>query len=70
MEKCYKISFPYCFGGRHIEEYCKIIRGCAEKYGCRLIDLYKYVTPFDTIDGSHPNAKGMKTIADAIIGQL
>lgn len=62
-----EIKFPYLYGGRHIEEYCEVIRDCAEKYGCRLIDLYKSAEPYDTIDGFHPNASGMKTIADAVL---
>ena len=62
--------FPYCYGGVHIEKYCDVIRDCANKYGCRLIDLYKYGTPHDTIDGFHPNAQGMKTLADSVIAQV
>ena len=63
-------AFPYYYGGRHIEEYCRVIRECAEEYGCRLIDLYRANTPHDTIDGFHPNADGMKTIAEAVLSQL
>jgi len=65
-----EISFPYTFGSKHIEKYCDIIRITAKKHGCRIIDLYKSVKPFDTIDGFHPNVNGMKSIADAIISQL
>lgn len=62
--------FPYRYGGIHIEEYCNIIRSCADEYGCRLIDLYLSGTPHDTIDGFHPNADGMKTLADSVISAL
>lgn len=64
------ISFPYCFGGVHIEKYCDIIRQLAKKHNCRLIDLYSSAQPFDTIDGFHPNLDGMNTIASAVISQL
>ena len=63
-------KFPYCHGGRHIEEYCKVIRDCAEKTGARVIDLYASCEPFDTVDCFHPNADGMRTISNAIIREL
>lgn len=62
--------FPYRYGGRHMEEYCDVIRACAEVYGCRVIDLYRSAQPYDTIDGFHPNAEGMKTLSDAMIRLL
>lgn len=65
-----KIDFPYLYGGRHIEEYCEVIRACAKENKCRLIDLYKLAEPYDTIDGFHPNASGMKALADGVISRL
>lgn len=62
--------FPYSYGGRHIDEYCRAIRECASKYSCRLIDLRMQSLPYDTIDGFHPNADGMKTIANAVMTSL
>ena len=62
--------FPYCYRGRHIEEYCKVIRDLAAEYGCRLIDLYACAEPYDTIDGFHPNANGMQTIAKAVLQEI
>lgn len=58
--------FPYRAGGWHINEYNEAIRTCAQKASCRLIDLYRH-KPYDTIDGFHPNASGMQTIADAVL---
>ena len=63
-------AFPYCYGGRHIDEYCQEIRACAAELGCRLIDLHAHDEPYDTIDGFHPNASGMRTIANAVIGGI
>ncbi len=63
-------SFPYRYGGEHIEAYCSVIRTCAYEYRCRIIDLYNSDTPYDTIDGFHPNADGMRTLADAVLGEL
>lgn len=62
------------FNGRSfkhkLSEYCNAINACAERYGCRTIDLYTAVGAFQTVDGFHPNANGMKTISDAILDQL
>ena len=63
-------EFPYCYGGRHIEEYCNVIRDCAALFGCRLIDLYRFSAPYSSLDGFHPDADGMKTLAEAIILQI
>lgn len=63
-------TFPYYHGGRHINEYCEAIRLCAERYGCRLIDLYKRAELYDTLDGFHPTASGMQTIADAVLNEV
>lgn len=62
--------FPYRYCGRHIEEYCEAIRTCASAAGCRLVDLYRSESHYDTIDGFHPNADGMKTLADSFIARL
>lgn len=63
-----------CFQGRHfrhrLEEYCGAICACAEQCGCRVIDLYHAVEAFLTVDGFHPNAQGMKTLAEAMLDQL
>ena len=73
ISKCERkenFTFPYYYGGRHIEEYCRVIRECAYEYGCKVIDLYGANAPHDTIDGFHPNAKGMKTIADTVLSLM
>lgn len=60
-------KFPYYSDGWHIYEYCKTIKKCAEEKGCKVIDLYNNMKPYDTIDGFHPNSEGMNTIAEAVI---
>lgn len=57
-------------GGRCLNEYCDAILTMAQEMGCLAIDLSKLEYPCDTIDGFHPNAKGMQTIANAVIGEL
>lgn len=60
-------TFPYRYRGYHMEEYCNVIRTLAAQYGCRLIDLYHNAEPYETIDDFHPSARGMQTLATAVI---
>ncbi len=63
-------TFPYYYGGRNISEYSEAIRICAHEFGCREIDLYNKCAPYDTLDGFHPTAGGMRTIANTIIEEI
>lgn len=63
-------DFPYSIGGKHIEEYCAVIRDCAGRYSCYVADLYCYANPYNTFDDFHPDVQGMKTLADAVIEQM
>ena len=56
--------------GRHVKEYCEIIKEISKEQKCRLIDLYSSVRGFETVDDYHPNARGMRTISDAVIALL
>lgn len=60
-------SFPFSHGGTHIEAYNEIIRTTCTQFGCKLIDLYEYHLPYDAVDGSHPTAGGMNTLATMVI---
>ncbi len=62
--------YPYQYRGKHIEEYSEIIRASAKKHNCHLIEMYHPDMPYDSIDGFHPNAEGMKTLAETIIKSL
>ena len=57
-------------GGWHLEDYCRVIRHCAADAGCRLVDIYCPQTPYDTIDGYHPTADGMRTLSSAVLEEL
>lgn len=63
-------TFPYYYNGRHIDTYSEVIRALAPEKGCRLLDLYRIAEPYDTIDGFHPNAEGMKTLSAAVLRAL
>ena len=60
-------KFPHKYAGIHIEVYNDIIRDIAQKYKCKLIDIYSFHEPYDSIDGSHPTRNGMNTIATEVI---
>ena len=67
-----KSSFEFSFAraGIHIEEYNNCIRDSAKTHDCNLVDLYKYGLANDTIDGSHPNSDGMKTLATLLCSEI
>ena len=63
-------AFPYYCSGRHILEYCEAICKIAKEKECRIIDLYSYGELHDTIDFFHPNRRGMKALANAVLDAL
>lgn len=70
FSKSEAFEFPFCRGGVHISEYCDIIKACASKTDCKVIDLYNNAEPYDTVDGVHANGVGMNTIANAVLKSL
>lgn len=60
-------KFPHSYGGIHIEEYNQVIKKCALNNQCRIVDIYSCNVPYDTIDGTHPTASGMLTLAENVI---
>lgn len=58
-------DFPESGMGYGLEEYNCAIRAAVEKNGCLLADLGALGARYETMDGSHPNAKGHQTLADA-----
>lgn len=55
------------FGLANVEAYNEIIETAAWKHGCRIIDLYGYHMPYETMDGVHPTVNGMATLANMVI---
>ena len=62
--------FPESYGGISIREYNHQIANAALASGCCLADLFAQEVPFDTLDGSHPTAGGMDTLAMLMIRQM
>lgn len=63
-------KFKPAYGGTHMEVYNDVIRQTAREYQCDVADVYRCQTPCDTLDGLHPNAVGMGTLASAVIGYM
>lgn len=63
-------NFNFAPMGVHIKEYCDIIKDVAVKNSAKVIDFYSGSVRYDTIDGFHPSAKGMKFLADVLIEEV
>ena len=63
-------KFNPTYGGTHMEVYNDVIRQAAREYQCDIADIYHCQTPCDTIDGLHPNASGMRTLAAEVIRSI
>lgn len=70
MSKRPDFLFPHKYAGTHIEEYNDIIRKSVSRNMCKLLDLYDYKMPYDSIDGTHPNFDGMNTLATMMIREI
>lgn len=61
------------YNGHTLKEYADVIEACCLENGIDCLNLFENFD-FDfnehTIDGCHPNEKGHKLIADAIVGKL
>ncbi len=62
--------FPETHRGISSESYGIEIKRMADKKQCRVIDLWDREEPCDTIEGLHPNYKGMCTIASRVVSAM
>ncbi|MBO5460400.1 MAG: TIGR02452 family protein [Ruminococcus sp.] len=56
--------------GIPLKEYNRVIRECADEYGCRVADIAREVKTYESIDGVHPTAAGMCQLADGWINAM
>ena len=70
MEKDKSFIFNEERFGSTMEDFNAIIRRQTNKNGLHLIDLYAHGTAYDSMEGCHPTAKGMETIAELIIKEI
>lgn len=61
---------PAIRSGGHIRDYGRVICDCAQKVGCKVMDIFRPDAPYDTQDGYHPTGRGMQTIARAVLEQI
>lgn len=59
--------YPKGIYGTSVKKYNRVIRDCAVEYGCKVADLEKYQTSYDTQDSLHPTVKGMEQLAEGWI---
>ena len=52
---------PECF--ETLEDYNAVIRDCAKKFGVNVADLAELHSSYETVNGLHPNKKGMTQFA-------
>lgn len=62
--------FPHSYAGTHIEQYNAVIRKKVESAGYKLIELYDNHVPYDAVDGIHPTAAGMNTLAALMLRKM
>lgn len=62
--------FPYNIYGIPFDAYNEVIRESAEKYGFSAVDLRAQGICYDSIDGTHPSALGMRQLAEGWIHAL
>lgn len=63
-------EFPFERRGVHMKVYSDIIKASALKNDCKVIDIYPYLFPYDSVDGYHPSAKGMEALAQLMIKEI
>lgn len=56
--------------GQHMDEFSQEIRTCGKAAGARIVEISAEGRPYDTIDGVHPTAEGMRVIADSVLEEV
>ncbi len=67
MSAAPQFVFPKAFGGIALSEYNDAICQAAGEKGALCLDLHSQNTPYDSLDGLHPNLQGMRTLALGIL---
>lgn len=67
---CFTLCRPVGDGFEYMGEYSEAIRGCANDCNCKVIELYNQPRRYAKCDNLHPNADGMKTIAEVVLSQI
>jgi len=70
MEAQPGLVFPENYGGINIREYNHQIVNAALAANVCVADLFAQEIPYDSLDGTHPTAKGMDTLAMLMVRQM
>lgn len=62
--------FKWRIRGVGLDEYNEAIRRACARTGACVADLRSFGVDFDSIDGAHPTALGMRQIADMVLAQM
>ena len=63
---CLTLPCPVGYNERR-DPYCAAIAKAAAEADCRLLDIHDPANTYQTIDGLHASAAGMRTIGDAVL---
>lgn len=66
---CFTLCRPAGDGFEYMGGYSEAIRDCANDFNCKVIELYNQPRRYTTFDGLHPDANGMKVIAEVVLSQ-
>ena len=59
--------FPKVYRGNDVTVYNRQIKETADRFGCRLLDLWSEQDTYDSIDGTHPSKQGMAELSEYMI---
>lgn len=59
-------TFAWNLRGAPFRAYNEAIRASAREHGCRVADLEAFGVDYEAVDGTHPNARGMRQLAAMI----
>ncbi|SEF58217.1 GDSL-like Lipase/Acylhydrolase [Eubacterium ruminantium] len=62
--------FPNEYYGCDFREFNSVIKSEAELAGAYFLNVADQGMPYETIDGIHPDMRGMRTLADGVIREL
>ena len=67
IKRLYPLAEICCITPLKESVFCDAVRALSREQGCILADLAALKLDVETIDGLHPSANGMKTIADGVL---
>lgn len=60
-------QFTYRLRSIHLDAYNEAIREAARTEGCRIADVREFARDYDSLEGTHPTALGMRQFASMVV---